>query len=409
MPSAFNNSGFPVADANYFNHLGQNKITPKAPPPADPAPLDKRNLLNQDRGAPTTFNQSNQYNVTSTSYPEDLMDHNDRYGGNYVIFYINVQEDSKFLQTATMGSAQVDPSSVPPRMRGESIALSQNGAGPGAGTVSTLLAGEGALTGGIVGKALGLSGAPAAVTGGLVGLASGSSLASQTKATPTSSPNFSRRTKRLQQAIALYVPEDINVKYSMDWETEELAGIFTAAAGLDALGKAVDQAKKKQVPTETGFGDEVGAALALRSSGVGSFASSITGLAGNPKKEQIFKGVKYREFDFNYKFFPRTPQEAANVRNIIQSFKLHMHPEFKDKYNFLYIYPSEFDIYYYKDGKENTNLHRHTSVVLTDLAVSYAPQGIYTTFDDGMPTQINIQLSFKELALLTKDQILDGF
>jgi hypothetical protein len=377
----------------------------RSPAPPDPAPLDPRNTLNKDRGSPTTFNQSNQYNVTSTSYPEDLMDHNDRYGGNYVIFYINVQEDSKLLQTATLGSAQVDPSSVPPRLRGDAIALGQAG-GVGVGTAITALTAQGAITGGVIGKAFGLSGTNAAVVGGLTGAISGTGLASQTQANPTSAPNFSRRTKRLQQAIALYVPEDINIKYSMDWETEETALISAAFVGSDALQKSLKASDSKQALSAV---DVQAATLALNTPGSGGYLSSITGLAPNPKKEQIFKGVKYREFDFTYRFFPRTPQEAENVKNIIQAFKLHMHPEFKDQYNFLYIYPSEFDIYYYKDGKENPNLHRHTSVVLTDLAVNYAPQGIYTTFEDGMPTQINITLSFKELALLTKDQILDGF
>jgi len=42
------------------------------------------------------------------------------------------------------------------------------------------------------------------------------------------------------------------------------------------------------------------------------------------------------------------------------------------------------------------------------LNVNYTPNGNFTTFDNGMPTQINIQLSFRELALLTKDKIEDG-
>jgi hypothetical protein len=42
------------------------------------------------------------------------------------------------------------------------------------------------------------------------------------------------------------------------------------------------------------------------------------------------------------------------------------------------------------------------------MAVSYA-QGQFNTFKDGMPTQINVTLTFKELALLTKENIMDGF
>jgi len=85
-----------------------------------------------------------------------------------------------------------------------------------------------------------------------------------------------------------------------------------------------------------------------------------------------------------------------------------MHPEFKDANNFLYIYPSEFDIFYYNNGQENMNVNRHTSCVLTDMVVNYSPNGQFTAFANGMPTQINLTLTFKELATLTKEKIQDN-
>jgi hypothetical protein len=136
--------------------------------------------------------------------------------------------------------------------------------------------------------------------------------------------------------------------------------------------------------------------------------SVASGLAANPKKEQVFKGVNFRTFSFDYKFFPRNWNEAQNIRNIIAQFKYHMHPEFKDNNNFVYIYPSEFDIFYYQDGEENLNLHRHTSCVLTDMSINYTPNGMFSTFPDGSPTQIDVTLTFRELALLTKDKVMDG-
>jgi hypothetical protein len=122
----------------------------------------------------------------------------------------------------------------------------------------------------------------------------------------------------------------------------------------------------------------------------------------------VFSGVDFRTFQVEYNFFPRSATEAENVQRIIKQFKYHMHPEFKDSNNFLYVYPSEFDIFYYQNGKENLNIHRHTSCVLTELSINYTPNGAFTTFENGMPTQINVQMSFRELSLLTKDKIEDG-
>jgi hypothetical protein len=42
------------------------------------------------------------------------------------------------------------------------------------------------------------------------------------------------------------------------------------------------------------------------------------------------------------------------------------------------------------------------------MSVNYTPNGVYTTYENGMPTQINVALTFKELAILTKDKIMDG-
>jgi hypothetical protein len=120
------------------------------------------------------------------------------------------------------------------------------------------------------------------------------------------------------------------------------------------------------------------------------------------------KGIDFRTFSFQYQFYPRSAEEARNVQNIIYLFKLHMLPEFKDSGNFLYIYPSEFDIAYYHNHEENLNVHRHTSCVLTEMNVQYTPNGQYSTFEDGTPTQINVDLTFKELGLVTKESIQEG-
>jgi hypothetical protein len=130
--------------------------------------------------------------------------------------------------------------------------------------------------------------------------------------------------------------------------------------------------------------------------------------AGNPRKEQIFKGVDYRRFTFDYQFAPRDAAEAQAALNIIWLFKYHMHPEFKDANNFVYVYPSEFDIEYYIGERQNTSLNKISSCVLTEMNVNYSPNGVFTTFPDGTPTQINVTLNFVELETLTKERIEAG-
>ena len=110
---------------------------------------------------------------------------------------------------------------------------------------------------------------------------------------------------------------------------------------------------------------------------------------------------------FKYKFLPRSAKEADNVRNIVKEFKLHMHPELSNG-GLFYIYPSTFDIAYYHRGKENTNFHKISTCVLEDLSVDYGGQG-FNTFADGMPTEVNLSLRFRELEVLTKERIDQGY
>jgi hypothetical protein len=139
----------------------------------------------------------------------------------------------------------------------------------------------------------------------------------------------------------------------------------------------------------------------------GSALKQGMGVAPNPFREQVFRNVQTREFTFEYKFLPRNKTEVDNVQNIIYQFKFHMHPEVSTG-GLFYIYPSTFDIAYYYKGKENTNFNRISTCVLEDLAVDYGGQG-FNTFASGSPTEINIKLRFRELEVLTKERIFQGY
>ena len=364
-------------------------------------------------GVGTTFNEKNQYTIEHYSYPADLMDK--QYGYNNVIFYINVSSDSKLLKDP----ANVTVSDLTPRDRSASIGSNLSQAqvtvgsaagGIGAAAVAGAAGGVSSYgTANSVGNKTSIVGAVASGTKTAAKVAAGAGIVSAigVGAIGNEVSNFSNQQKRLSAAIALHVPNQISIRYGMNYGDEETSTFAMGVAGAEALMKAVSEGKMTDQLKSTA--SSIAAAIALNKTPQSAALSKASGLAPNPRKEQIFKSVDFRTFTFSYDFYPRDADEAQNVLNIIQMFKLHMHPEFKDAANFLYIYPSEFDIYYYQGGKENMNLHRHTSCVLTELNVNYAPQGQFTTFQNGMPTQINITLNFRELALLTKEKIQDGF
>lgn len=314
-----------------------------------------------------------------------------QYGGNYVIFYISVAEASKLINKDS-GVEITDDTSFT-RDRGALIGsnLSKTGLVAGAVTGSAI---KGALAGGFAaGKAL--TGAAVAAAPGAIGFGAAAALAGTS----------TRAQKRLRTAIALHVPNQLNIRYGTQWTEEDTATAVMAPLLGEAAMKAIGNFSGGDLVGAAATG---AAALALANGPNAGAVSAGTGLAANPRKEQVFKGVDFRTFQFEYQFFPRDEQESQNVQNIIKAFKLHMHPEYKDENKFLWIYPSEFDIMYYNDGTENLHLHRHTSCVLTEMSVNYTPNAVFNTFENGAPTQINVQMTFRELALMDKDKISGG-
>ena len=340
------------------------------------------------RGTSTPF-EDGKYDIKNHSYPSDLMAADGRYGGNYAMFYINVATDSKLFSDKTVQTVE----DYSPRDRGDLIGQNM--------TKSGLVGSNAAVIGveAYAAKKLGIGSgelnakvAAAATVG--VGVAA------------TMAPDAKRSQRRLKTAIALHIPNQLSIRYGVQWSDDDTSMLAMANAAGTEIMKAVTSGGNNS--NVTGVAQAVITNIALSKGPNAAGNSAALGLAANPKKEQVFKGVDFRTFGFDYQFFPRNETEAKNVLNIIQEFKYHMHPEFKDANNFVYIYPSEFDIMYYSGGVENNAIHRHTSCVLTDVTVNYTPNGMFTTFPNGMPTQINLTLQFRELALLTKDKIKDG-
>lgn len=334
-----------------------------------------------------------EYSVDSYTYPENLLG-SEEYGGNYAMFFINIQSESK------LGG-----------IFGGEVTNAITGLNNVGGTYSTKAFKRYAETGFVKDVALAVGGAYMAGAGAfnpasskVLGISAAAALLGPSLLKNAAigvigawQGEYSRPTKRLKTAIALHMPTALSVRYSMNYEETETPYLLKVS---NAIGSDTDSSLKN---TTIAGGLET-----LKGTDIGNMLSKVTKLATNPTKEQIFKDVDFRTFTFTYLFAPKSATEAGKILALIQQFKFHMHPEFKDADKFLYIYPSEFDIVYYSGGRENDKIHRHTSCVLIDLTLDYAPQGTYSTFANGMPTQISMNMVFKELAKLDKEKISIG-
>lgn len=364
----------------------------------DPSPLNVKQAQSRTGQLGRASRYNDKYKTKTYQYPSDLLSNTGVYGDNYVVFYINVPENTRLLREGKVTATEQDTTSL----RGVVAGAGYSAANVGAATAG-VVAGLGTLFGAQ------LSGGGAVVTAGIAaGTAGVAANAGVGEPGKTIKNTPLRQQRRILETITLYVPNSLNVRYGMEYTTQDMLGM-TALANV---GEDIAKFQGRQGSAMNALGG-AGSALAagvLNNTGqVGAFQSAASGLAGNPKKEQVFQNVEFRTFNFNYVFAPRNAAESEQVKQIIKTFKLHMHPEFKDDNGYLFLYPSEFDIYYYQGNEENMNLPRYTSCVLREMNVNYTPNNQFNTFGDGSPTQIEVNLVFSELAILTKDQIEDGF
>ena len=179
--------------------------------------------------------------------------------------------------------------------------------------------------------------------------------------------------------------------------------------------KELDVAGKK-IKTMMG-GDESTAAMTaadvitkqLTAAAVNIFDANVTpnqllarsnGEIINPNLEILFSDVTLRSFAFRYKLTPRNQKEADQVKLIIRAFKRNMAPQAigsDGASDFFLRSPNVFKLRYRSGNKDHPFLNKFKQCFLTDMQTRYTGDGVYSTYDDGTPVSIELNLSFKEL------------
>ena len=353
------------------------------------------------------------YNVGTYSYPDGIGVNPDLQ--HYVTFFINVRGKSKFKSPSDVNTNAapstvagtsirngIDNSSLGVRATyGGSVALgvgviAQTAAGALLGSAVSNTKGPTGTFGEEIGKALGKT-----AVKGLLYTAAG---VAADQAMQKTKVLESDRTARLKDVITLHMQERPSVSYGINYQDRDM-GLLGGFLGVDSSASdTIDS-------TSRNGGLMASAALQLAKlpsilPGLGNPADIIqlgAKVKTNPFREVFFEGIDYRKFNFRYKFMPKSEKEVKAVYNIIDKFKLHMHPEVAAGGAF-FVYPSEFEIAYYYNNKENGYFNKIATCALTDMSVEYGGEQ-FSSFANGAPTEINLVLSFRELELITKESI----
>lgn len=375
-------------------------------------------IFNNDIEAPTTLNtDASEFEgngVVNLVYPDDLVNNREEYGNSYTVFFISVHHDSVLQSGGSISTTEKKYT---------------NAKGSAIKKLATEQGGQAVLTGGAalgMGTAMGALGSKAvSMAGGVfggnafgmvgkgVGVTIGASIASEFVSDQLVDSTGKSKVEYKQQKACIVLPTpNVSTNYSLSWsETDNFTlgnlmeiggniGNTLNSENVDGFMNTMGEIVKKN--------SDIGLALMSKAPMYGDVLSKAMGKTYNPRKEQLFKEVNFRDFNFTYTFAPRSEQEAKNVMAIINQFKYHAHPDMKDG-DFLFIYPSEFDIVHYFDGRPNKLMPRHATSVLNSVTIDYSPNGNYSVFPNGMPTMIRMTLNFKELAILTKKDIAAGY
>jgi hypothetical protein len=308
--------------------------------------------------------QSN-YDFYYRTFPDDLGKQS--YNSHYMLINVNVQTDSQMNRVT--------------------------GPGLGAKTLATVLNNElsktDSLRYNIDSNFYGSSG----TEGGSFAQQPGINVSFDPSALNITRPRF---TRRIKESIALYMPNaELTFNDTHDFENISLTKFgATIATGALSFAAALVGAPNAISDSLTGIGQ----------------AAQIFGRPINPKVEVLYANTMQREHRFDFIFSPASQKESLALRQIIRTLRYHAAPELKAGIqSFFWIPPAEFDITFYHRGVENTAIPRINTCALTQIDVSYSPNGTWSTFQDGFPTQIRMQLAFRETEVTHKLRVLQGF
>ena len=371
--------------------------------------------------SPTARLKKDPMDFSTLSYPRDLV--NDVTNGHYMLFYINVQNKTRFPYTRASDGVLVQAKTQKKKIN---VGFGEGKVDPGLAKHVPEYQYEEIHEGG---GAVASANAPDVSGYNVQDYGDAQTLRqSKTKMRRgfSNTDTMKLATVRIKESIAIYLPPNVQDSYSTKYSGAETAILgFMAASGgkfLDAyrqnnFKEAGELLKDTALGAFTVMGQKAAAAaldIITSSEGALELGAKIYGATTNPYMEVLFGGVDLRTFTYNFTFAPRNKKEQDEVKKIIHTFRFYQAPELRNNESMYMGLPAEFDIHYmyqHEDGSqatENTFYNKIATCVLTNVAVDYTPGGVQS-HADGSPVQIKMTLSFLETQMITKDFVEAGY
>lgn len=225
-----------------------------------------------------------------------------------------------------------------------------------------------------------------------------------------------RQQKKIENTIYLPIPQQLSDTTSLSWGDAGLNPI--EAFGVAATGATIDRGLEGAIESFLTLKNSGLTALqdpqvqkaitaALSGTAVGALGGNVsgtqlvsraTGQVFNPNLELLFEGVNIRSFPFSFELFPRDRKEAEEVKKIIRTLKIAAAARKSGGSGQIFISaPRVFHLTYMKGPNKHPFLNTFLPMALTSVNLTYTGSNTYSTFYDGTPTHMRMDLTFKEL------------
>ena len=225
-------------------------------------------------------------------------------------------------------------------------------------------------------------------------------------------------------SISLYIPAgSLKTSFTGNYEPKEGAALkagataagssfFAALSKFDPFNMTVNaaadvlKAGKKATDVGSAFAEKMLASTLDKTGFV-----SASGNTPNNYMALVYGGPnEFRQHTFDFKFFPKNKPESDTVRIIIDEFKRGTLPRMSSNVTGtrsgqtllepFFKSPRQHTIKFLKGNGDggNTYLFNIGISVITNMSVNYDPQSTVGFHDDGSPVQIDMSLTFKEIA-----------
>jgi len=227
--------------------------------------------------------------------------------------------------------------------------------------------------------------------------------------------------EQVGRTIGLYMPPQVTSSYNMDYGEDKVGVVAEVLNDIIKdvqAGMGAEQVFNRIAagPASVGLKDKSIGLLNTVLPGARTLAAIETGSVITPKMELMFKGVGRRSFSFTFTFMPTERFEAAVAQEIIEEFKLRMHPEFvKTGIVRQQTIPDIYEIAYWTATGPNKNLNRIGKCFLEKVDVKYGGdkfqtfEGVVPGRSDGAPIKTELTLQFREIEILDRTSIREGF